>query len=123
MQTVKPSRRGFSLVEILVVVLILALIGGFLFYRYAGRSKPGEKTRTPIGKAKDTVCATNLRNVRQAIATMQAGDEEGRFPETLEQLRLPSELLFCAVGGPAYPYQYDPQTGQARCSYPGHENF
>ncbi|MCS6776041.1 MAG: prepilin-type N-terminal cleavage/methylation domain-containing protein [Chloroherpetonaceae bacterium] len=116
---------GFSLIEVLLVVALLVLIGGGLAYFYlgrGGREKPdGTRARTPITVAKDTVCQSNLGQVRQAVNVFRAGDPEETLPRSLQELRLPAELLTCAVGGE--PYQYEPETGAVRCVHPGHENF
>jgi prepilin-type N-terminal cleavage/methylation domain-containing protein/prepilin-type processing-associated H-X9-DG protein len=63
------ARRGFTLVELLVVVGIIALMISLLL--------------PALGKARDsarqTACATNLRQVSLAML-MYIGDHEGRLP-------------------------------------------
>jgi prepilin-type N-terminal cleavage/methylation domain-containing protein len=115
--------RGFSLIEILLVVAILAILGAGVSYLYLGKSKgaPPGKAETPMGRAESTVCMSNLRSVRQAIAAAQAGDTDGKYPQSLDELHLPAECLSCAVG--KEPYVYDPATGTVHCVHPGHENF
>ncbi len=115
------NHRGFSLVEILLVCVVLAALGAGLSVLYLGHSKPGEKATTPIDRAKSTVCQSNLISVRQSIAAFQAGDTEGKFPQSLEELKLPAEILSCDVG--KEPYTYDLTTGIVHCVHPGHENY
>lgn len=124
---IRPSRarsiaQGFSLVEILIVVALLAVLGGGLAYRYIGVSKrPADKAQAPLTRAHSTVCLSNLRSVRQAIAVAQSGDPDGKFPQSLEELKLPAEILRCDVG--QEPYVYNSATGQVSCVHPGHEGY
>lgn len=121
----RASRRGFSLIELLVVAVLLVALGGGLAYFYLGGSKsgkPGERRVTPITKAHDTECLSNLRSVRQSIAAAHAGDPDEKYPASLTELReLPAELRACPVG--KEPYVYEPSTGEVHCPHPGHENY
>lgn len=118
-------RRGFVLVEILIVVAIIALIivG---YYGLSGRGEEGaansagvERPSTPkqaIDRAKLVECASNLRNLRAEIEMFNA--EHGRYPEKFN----PSGSVgTCPVSGK--PYVYEPQTGRIYCTTPGHENL
>jgi hypothetical protein len=122
------NRGGFTLVEILLVTLVMILIGGALVYFYFGKSSDqakklggGDMIHTPITRANDVVCQTNLGSVRQAIEAERASDADGHPPQSLNLLSLPAELLSCPVGHE--PYSYDPTTGQVHCTHPGHENY
>lgn len=116
---------AFSLVELLVVAILLIALGGGVAYFYLGSGKagktPGETITTPITKANETVCMTNLGSVRQSISAEMASNPDGRFPSSLTMLHLPAELMYCPVG--KEPYQYDAGTGQVRCAHPGHERY
>ena len=112
---------GFSLVEILVVVALLAIVGAGLTYHYVGAGGPGDKAQPPMTRARATVCMENLRSVRQAIAAAQMSDPDGKYPKALEALGLPAEVVRCDVGHE--PYAYDPGTGQVSCVHPGHEGY
>ncbi|HZP82595.1 MAG TPA: prepilin-type N-terminal cleavage/methylation domain-containing protein [Chthonomonadaceae bacterium] len=118
-------RNGFTLVEIVLVMLVIVLLMGGLLYYYDWRGegkKPGDVVHTPVTKAKDVVCQTNLQSLRQMITVSQTGDPDGRPPQTMEVLPgFTSELRSCPVGHE--PYQYDPTTGQIHCVHPGHENY
>ena len=111
-------RRAFSLIEMLVVIVIIAVIAAVMMPRIAGhgRTKDGKAT-TPMSKARDTECLMNLTQVKQGIEVFKA-TAEGTPPQSLDDLKLPKELLSCAVS--KQPYQYDPQTGAVRCTFPGH---
>lgn len=117
--------RGLGLAEIIVVVAILLILAAVLLPRYVGGKTPEEKAKTvraPITLAKDTVCETNLRIVRQSLEVHRTGDPDGANVWSLAELReLPSEARRCPVGGEEY--LYDPQTGQVSCPHPGHVNF
>ena len=113
------TRRGFSLVEILVVVIILIALAAFLMPRYLSSSKTGDgkSVPSPMQRAHGVECTNNLSQIRQSIQIAAGGDEESR-PKSLAELRLPSSMLACPVGGE--PYQYNAATGQVRCVHPGH---
>lgn len=113
------TRRGFSLVEILVVAVILVALAAFLMPRYLSSSKTGDgKTvPSPMQRAHGVECTNNLMQIRQALQISAGADEENR-PRSLADLRLPASMLACPVG--KEPYQYNPATGQVRCIHPGH---
>lgn len=116
-------RRGISLVEILVVLVVLVGLAAFLLPKYlSGASTAAglKGDKSPITYARDTVCQANLRSVRQVIeaARATAGDEP--LPATLEGFReLTPDLRKCPVGGEAYRYG----NGQVTCPHPGHEGY
>ncbi len=118
----KTGQSGFSLVEILVVALVIALLAGGLMALYVGKSgKPHEKSHGPIAQSQSVVCMNNLRQIRMAIDMAHQSDPDGKFPESLAELKLPNEMLACPDGHE--PYVYDPTTGQVHCVHPGHETF
>ena len=125
MNNISSKRRSaFSLIEILVVVVIIVALSAVSYNVFLGHSKNGlpGKAHAPIERAKDAVCMTNLRSVRQSIEAFRAGDTDSKNPDSLIQLReLPAELRACPEGNE--PYQYDPTTGQVHCVHPGHENY
>jgi competence protein ComGC len=114
--------RAFSLVEIMVVLVVLMVLAAVLYPSIAGhgRTKQGKAT-TPLSKAHDTVCQSNLRSVRQSIEAFKAGDSEERLPASLDELKLPSEVTHCDVSKEAY--LYNPQTGEVHCPFVGHSSF
>ena len=111
----RPAKAGFSLVEILIVVAMIAILAGGIYSVYLGKSgKKGEKSHGPIAEAQLTVCTENLRQIRMWIDMTKNGDPDGKFPELLAELKFPQELLICPDG--KEPYQYDPTTGQVTAS-------
>ena len=65
----KRKRFGFTLVEMLVVVAIIAIMAAILYPVYAGARR----------KVRQTVCATNLRQLGMAIS-MYSQDHDGLPP-------------------------------------------
>jgi prepilin-type N-terminal cleavage/methylation domain-containing protein len=117
------KRPGFSLVEILVVMVIIVILSAVTYSVFFGHAKnaPPGKAHNPMERAHDTECINNVHQVHLAIMAAQAGDTDGKNPASLEELKLPKEMLICPVGH--VPYVYDPATGQVHCPYPGHEKF
>lgn len=117
--------RAFSLIEIMIVAVIIVAMSAWLASVYLGKSTTGDKgserVTSPIGRAQNTVCASNLDQLRKSLTLLQNGDEEGKYPASLSELKFPSEMLSCPDGHE--PYQYDPSTGQVRCIHRGHENL
>lgn len=125
----RRAKTGFSLIEILVVMVVIVAIAGLVSYNYLGKGKPGEKKVTPINEAKKVACQSNLQQIRTGIQTFKTmntdaaenGNGEPKNPETLKEMKLPQELLECPEGHE--PYQYDPASGTVHCVHPGHENL
>ena len=115
------GRRAFTLIEILVVIVIIAIMITIVTGMLTGRTKSGEKGKSPIQGAQGAVCTSNLFNIRQSISIHKMGDENEANPQSLTELKLSAEVLYCADGKVAY--QYDAATGQVRCPTPGHERY
>ncbi len=73
-----------------------------------------------ILSAKDTVCQTNLGQVRQALEAARMSSTDGP-PQSITDAGLPQTDYVCPVGGE--PYVYDPASGKVHCPHPGHEKF
>ena len=114
-------RRGFSLVEILVVVAIIVIAAAWILPKYLGSSGlDGKKNKSPIAAARSVVCQSNLGQIRQGISVAKINDEQSN-PADLAALKLPDESIHCPIGHELYTY--DPATGQVHCPHPGHENY
>ena len=67
-------RRGFSLIELLLVMVILAVLAAIIVPRFTGRGK----------QARITAAQTDIRNVQTALTSFEA--ENDRFPTEAEGL-------------------------------------
>jgi general secretion pathway protein G len=67
-------RRGFTLIELMVVLTIVALLLSIAVPRYYGS----------LDKSKEAVLKENLFQLRDAISKYQA--DKGKYPESLEAL-------------------------------------
>jgi len=115
-------QRAFSLVEILVVLVVLAVIAAFVMPRYLGGvRKRADGYRGPVAEARDTVCRSNLNQLRASLQAAAAGDPDGKPPSDLTELGMPSEVRVCPTGGE--PYRYAAASGRVQCQHPGHEGY
>lgn len=71
---VRRARRGFTIVEVLVVVLIIAALATMIVPRLFGR----------VGAAKHSVAAQKLTELEKAIELFS--HDYGRLPATLDEL-------------------------------------
>jgi len=71
---VRPRRAGFTLIELMVVLAIIALLLSIVAPHYAGR----------MDRAEVTVLRENLALMRDALDKYYA--DAGRYPETLDEL-------------------------------------
>jgi prepilin-type N-terminal cleavage/methylation domain-containing protein len=107
------NRRGFSLVEILFVVAILAVIAYFLLPHLLGGKDAltQKKIMAPKQRAEQVVGVTYTYQINQAIQ-MYRGDHDGQNPPTLADLKtygVTDEMLLDPVTH--QPLAYDPGTG------------
>ncbi len=70
----RERRAGFTIVEIMVVVVIIALLATMILPRLAGR----------IGRAKQGVATSNLADIEKAIEMFSIDYE--RYPAKLDEL-------------------------------------
>jgi general secretion pathway protein G len=70
----KRSRRGFTLIELIVVLAIIALLATLATPRYF----------QSVDVSKETVLKENLRTMRETIDKFYA--DTGRYPESLDEL-------------------------------------
>lgn len=68
------SRRGFTLLEMMLVVLIIGMLAAAVAWNFAGQ---GDKARTGITKS-------NLKTLQQMVVNFQL--EKGQYPQSLQAL-------------------------------------
>ena len=116
----------------MVVFVILAILAVALFKgsgMFSSKGAPSARKdghgTTVMGAAewaaKDTVCRSDLSQVRSALQIAETSDTDGKFPQSLEETHLGADFYKCPVG--KEPYAYDPTTGQVHCVHPGHEKY
>lgn len=75
MQMIKRDQRGFTLIEIMVVVVILGILAGIVVPRLLDEPE----------KARRTTAATQIRSLEEALAMFKL--ENGFFPSTEQGLK------------------------------------
>jgi prepilin-type N-terminal cleavage/methylation domain-containing protein len=113
------TRRGFSLVEILVTVVIIGVLAAILLPRYlqGAKTKDGKTGASPMQAAKGVDCSNNLSQLRMAYR-MSVDSDPDNPPRSLTTLSgISKSMLACPVG--KEPYQLD-ANGNIRCIHPGH---
>ncbi|MEX2673646.1 MAG: type II secretion system major pseudopilin GspG [Phycisphaeraceae bacterium] len=73
--TFPVPRRGFSLIELLLVLVILAVLAAVVAPRFASRSE----------QARETAAMTDISNLETALGTFEV--DNGRYPSNDEGLR------------------------------------
>jgi len=98
------DERGFTLLELVVVTLILALLVGIVVATYYQSSN----------RALEMADRANLRVIRSALEQYRAASPSASYPSLLDQLYpafIRSERSL-VVPGTGISYDYDPGSGQ-----------
>lgn len=104
------NQRGFGLIEILIVVLVIAL-GGYFVLQYVGASAKSVETlkqERPIDRSKLAADRATLTTLQSAVRTYQA--EKSQWPPdkgTVAGLLNAPPRWQCAGND----FEYDPATG------------
>lgn len=103
--------RGFSLVEIAIVLVVLAIVGSILYAYLGSTSKTLEKLQEerPLSQARLTADRATLVSIRTALNVYYGSN--GTWPpskETVAALLSPPPNFQCEGND----YNYDPATGQ-----------
>jgi prepilin-type N-terminal cleavage/methylation domain-containing protein len=110
----KQKSRGFSLIEILIVVAIILILSAIYLPRLTGGRDPlsGKKRTSPVQKAHQVATVSYVSQIQQAI-NMYKMDNEDRLPQNLQELKrygVTEEMLMDGASGK--PLEYNPQTGE-----------
>jgi prepilin-type N-terminal cleavage/methylation domain-containing protein len=103
--------RGFSLVEIAIVLVVVAIVGSVLYAYLGSTSKTLEviQQEKPLSQARLTADRATVMSIRTALGVYHASN--GRWPESKEAvagLLSPPPNFQCEGND----YSYDPATGQ-----------
>ena len=70
------NKKGFTLVELLIVIVILGILAAIVIARFAGATK----------ESKEANLKGNLRTLRAAIETFKANSKSNSYPPTISDL-------------------------------------
>ena len=70
------NRKGFTLVELLIVIVILGILAAIVIARFAGATK----------ESKESNLKGNLRTIRSSLETFKANSKSNAYPPNLDDL-------------------------------------
>lgn len=110
----RTARAGFSLVEVILVVVIIAILAAVIVPRLTGGGKDvaGRRVAGPRQRAEQTAGVSYTQQIGMALQ-MYRDDNEGRNPPDLAALKaygITDEMLVDPVS--KQPLAYDPVTGR-----------
>ncbi len=111
MRRIRSDARGFSLVEIAVVLVVLAIVGAVLYQYFVSSTKTLEQVQEqrPLSHARLTADKATVQSIRAALQIYYA--QNGKWPESKEAVNAllhPPPNFQCEGND----YTYDPGSGQ-----------
>jgi prepilin-type N-terminal cleavage/methylation domain-containing protein len=108
---VAPRQSGFGLVEILVVAIVLAVVGAFLYQYLVSTTKTVEtiQQQKPLSAARLAADRATVAAIRTSLQLYFA--QQGAYPPTKEAVATllnPSPSFQCEGND----YRYEPTSGQ-----------
>jgi prepilin-type N-terminal cleavage/methylation domain-containing protein len=105
---------GFTLIEILCVLVIMCILAAIILPRYIGGKDPktGKRIPAPRERAQRVAGVEYIGQINQAIM-MYKNDHDEQMPQSLQELKaygLTDEMLLDPVT--RQPLSYDPRTGR-----------
>lgn len=75
-ENLKKSRKGFTLVELVIVIIVMSVLAGIFFAM--GSDTPDT--------ARISLMRTNMSSIRTALLSYSAMKKDGQLPTTLDEL-------------------------------------
>jgi len=106
-------RTGFTLIEVLIVIVVIAILAAIVIPRLLGAGRA----------AREASLRADLETIRKGVALFQA--DAGTYPESLDQVKWglvtpDGELPKDPVTGQA-DWKYDPDTGAVHSAATGND--
>ncbi len=113
--TRKPNRKGFTLVELLVVILVLAILMAVALPLYLGAVSDSQKK----------TCRANMQTIANACQAYRTRSATHAYPAALADLTTDANadlqaLPSCPANAGSYLYTVDSTTNQIGIACPGH---
>lgn len=105
----KRNQKGFTLVELMVVVLIIAILVAIAIPLYTKSQENAQRS----------ACKANLRTLMGSIA-QYASEHNGSYPSSLNDLQSGGYIKSVPKCPTGKDYTYNATTGDVTCSVTGH---
>jgi prepilin-type N-terminal cleavage/methylation domain-containing protein len=109
----RRGARGFGLVEILIVLVVVAVAGAVLYQYFASTTRTVEKMQQerPLATAKVAADQASLGTIRSALQMYHAQHDQWPADKAAVLALLPGPPRFQCAGS---DFEYDPTTGEVR---------